>query len=283
MILKYIKEKLLHYSWDLAFGQYSDDIIKNGLSSSNIKVIKNPYKNKWFADPFILEETESSLVLLVEEFDYKINRGRIAKLTINKRLQIIENCKIILDFPTHLSFPALYRIEGDIWVHPENSQSGASYIYKYDSEHESFVERKLVINKPLADAIIIKSGECYLMYGTEDPNPNNDELHIYQADTFTGPYVEVAIEKLYSNFARMAGGIIQYNGKNIRPAQDCNGAYGRAVLFVNENKVIGKIIPHSIKYAGVHTFNTNGKTYIIDLKRYDFPYLYWLKEKIKKI
>lgn len=283
MGIKEFKEWLLHYSWDLAFGDYNEKIITNGLSKTDIKIIKNPYKNKWFADPFILDENDSTLFLLVEEFDYTINRGRIARLSINKNSQKIEECKIILDLPTHLSFPAIYSSGDDIWVLPENSKSGYSYIYRYDKDRDLLVDQRLIMDEPLVDAIICQEGEKYLMYATKEDNPNGDELHNYEADDFFGPYSEKLIEKMPSNYARMAGYMILKGGEKIRPAQNCNGAYGRAVFFVKDKDIVGKVVPNSIKHAGVHTFNTNGKTFIIDLKRYDFPYLYWIKEKLKNI
>ena len=59
-ILTKIKKKLAHYTWDLAYGEYTDDIIENGLKCINLHIIKNPFKKKWFADPFILKETKTN-------------------------------------------------------------------------------------------------------------------------------------------------------------------------------------------------------------------------------
>ena len=75
-----LKVKLAHYTWDIAYGIYSDSIITDGLKGVRVNVVKNPYKNKWFADPFILEEDENVIHFLVEEFDDSIGRGRIARL-----------------------------------------------------------------------------------------------------------------------------------------------------------------------------------------------------------
>lgn len=56
----------MHYTWDLAYGEYSDSIVTDGITKRVVKVINNPYKDKWFADPFILSDSQSTLVLLVE-------------------------------------------------------------------------------------------------------------------------------------------------------------------------------------------------------------------------
>lgn len=43
---------------------------------------------------------------------------------VNKKDNEIKECSIILDLPTHLSFPVIYNVDGEIYVHPENSASG---------------------------------------------------------------------------------------------------------------------------------------------------------------
>ena len=109
-----IKQKLAHYAWDIAYGVYSDKIVTEGLKGVKLHIVRNPYKNKWFADPFILEEDDENIQFLVEEFDYSVGRGRIARLMVDKKDNKIIECSIILDLPTHLSFPAIYRVDGEV-------------------------------------------------------------------------------------------------------------------------------------------------------------------------
>ncbi len=274
------KERLLHYTWDLAYGDYDEHLVHHSIDGVQLHLVKNPYKKKWFADPFILEVTNSELHLLVEEFDSDVKRGRIAHLTIDKRTASIIDCKIILDLPTHLSFPAIYKVGEEVYVHPENSSSGSSYMYRYDRQMEALVEPVCVCENPIADAIIVFVDGQYEMYATRDPKPNGDSLIKYKADNLIGPYKEVAKTVFQSNIARMAGAFIPTGNGLIRPAQDCNGAYGKAVLFMNDKKVISEWRPHGVKYAGIHTFNSLGDTFVIDLKKYDFALLYYLKKRL---
>lgn len=280
--LQSIKDRLLHYTWDLAYGKYDEHIVFNGLIGVNLHVVKNPYKKKWFADPFVIEVTDLELHLLVEEFDSDVKRGRIAHLTIDKQTDRITDCKIILDQPTHLSFPAIYRVGEVIFVQPENSTAGKSYMYKYDRQAEALVDPVCVCEDPIADAIIISNNGHYEMYATRNPKPNGDTLIRYEADRLTGPYKEVTQTVLTSNVARMAGAFISTKAGLIRPAQDCNGAYGRAVLFMDGERVVSELRPKGVKYAGIHTFNTLGSTFVVDLKKYDFAWLYYLKTKVKR-
>lgn len=278
-----LKEKLAHYTWDIAYGIYSDDIIENGLKGVKINVVKNPYKSKWFADPFILEENDNYIQFLAEEYDYTVNRGRIARLKVLKKDNMIEECSIILDIPTHLSFPVIYRVDEVIYVHPENSASGASFVYRYDREIDKLVEPQMVINEPIADAIIKKDGETYRMFATRIPETNGSILYEYISENLFGPYKLLGEDFFNKNTARMAGMFLKAsNGQTIRPAQDCFGGYGKAVIMYDEHKVVNRISPKSYKHAGIHTFNTLGNSFVIDYKKYDYPLIYKLLKLLKK-
>lgn len=273
-----LKQILMHYTWDLAYGVYSEEILHEGLKNTKLNNVKNPYPNKWFADPFILEEDSTSIQFLVEEFDYSVGRGRIARLLVDKGNNEIKECSVILDLPTHLSFPVIYRKDDEIYVHPENSASGASYMYRYDRKMDKLVEPKLIIKQPIADAIIRQVDNCYIMYATRNPNANGCELIEYRSSSLFGPYTEYPPLHFELNTARMAGMFIG----GIRPAQDCYRDYGKAVVLYNDKSVQCRIEPTNWRYAGIHTFNTLNQTFVIDIKKYDYPLLYKIIRKIRK-
>lgn len=273
-----LKQKLMHYTWDLAYGEFSDAILRNGLNGVVLNYVKNPYPNKWFADPFILEEDTKSIQFLVEEFDYSVGRGRIARILVDKGEKEIKECNVILDLPTHLSFPVIYRVGNEIYVHPENSASGASYMYRYDRKMDKLVEPRLIIKQPIADAIIRHVDDCYIMYATRNPNANGCELIEYRSSSLFGPYTECPPHHFELNTARMAGMFIG----GIRPAQDCYRDYGKAVVLYNDKSVQCRIEPTNWRYAGIHTFNTLNQTFVIDIKKYDYPLFYKIIRKIRK-
>lgn len=275
-------KRLMHYTWDLAYFKLDETPITH-FTSSCIQIVKNPYKDKWFADPFILSYSKGKLELLVEEFDSNVKRGRIARIEIDTNKREIVNCCIVLELPTHLSFPVIYREDGKIYVIPENSESGSFYIYEYDRTQDKLINPQLIIQKPLTDAIIDKRGEKYLVYATSLPDPNGNCLYIYEADNLFGPYKKISETLLNDKTARMAGYFIHEDEKMIRPAQDCNKEYGEAVVFYDGNSVVYRLSPHQFKYSGVHTFNTYKEMGIIDLKIYDYYPLVKLKNLIKRI
>lgn len=282
-LLYRLKTKLLHYTWDLAYGEYDDSIIREGVDWKKLHIIKNPYKKKkWFADPFILSNNEHFIELLVEEFDFKINKGRIARLVIDKDSDTIKKCNIVLELETHLSFPAIYRRGDEFWVHPENSASGKSFVYRYDRISDHLCDKILLVNAPLTDPIIHEVNGKYQMVATMLPNPNGNELNIFESDNFFGPYINLNVSNLPHKNARMAGSFIELQTKDIvRPSQDCSRDYGKAVIFEKDGVLYGKVTPQSFKYDGLHTFNVSEQLFVIDLKKYDCPIIYKIKEIIK--
>ena len=286
------KEKIAHYGWELAYGTVPAHIASNDKILKEMHEVKNPYKNKWFADPFILDATDKYIELLVEEFDKSVQRGRIARIRIDRVTDTITDCKIVLELKTHLSFPVIYRIEDTIYVHPENSASGSSYIYKYDKTADMLIEAELMLDEPVTDAIIKKIGNEYYMFATRLPEPNGDTMHIYRSATFIGGYKEFHTIKYKDCHARMGGDFIVNNGINYRIAQNCNGAYGKG-LIIESFELDGKefsgrtvkeiYMPSFSKYEGIHTYNIYGGLYIVDLKKYDYHLIHKLVTYIKRI
>ena len=82
-IVKGLFHRLTEKEWNIGFILKSPEEI---LQSDKLDVhwMKHKYKDRWFADPFILSVTESEIVLLVEEKYHPINRGRIFLLQIGR-------------------------------------------------------------------------------------------------------------------------------------------------------------------------------------------------------
>ena len=109
--------KLSHFineqHWTLGFiEQPLKDIIDG--KPYEIIYVKGMPRDRWFADPFILDYDEDRIQVLVEEFCYKLCRGRIAWLSFDRKSYRLLEYKIILDLPTHLSFNE--RMERYIFV-----------------------------------------------------------------------------------------------------------------------------------------------------------------------
>lgn len=289
----FLSSKLMHFTWDLAYmdysGHWSSDIL-----NAPYHVIRNPYKKKWFADPFILYSDEKEIILLVEEFDSQIGRGRIAKIIVDKTSNLIVDCKIILDLPTHLSFPAIYRINNETYVMPENSASGGNAVYKYDDKTDELTLVKKVSESPVVDTCLFFNNAKGYALATVMPNPNGNKLSLFFVSDTDGTLKYVKDFCFSSNVARMGGAILPDDKDDctyIRPAQNCNGDYGKSIIFQKmtlsngglQFEDIGELKPRDYRYAGIHTFNTSKDVAIIDLKKYDYPLLHQIRCLLKSI
>ena len=69
MIKEYIK-RYCDERWNIGFIQNSLDNILQG-EDIRVQWVEHDYKNSWFADPFILDVTDTDIIVLVEEFPKK--------------------------------------------------------------------------------------------------------------------------------------------------------------------------------------------------------------------
>ncbi len=247
----------------------------------DVKLVSNPLQgSKWFADPFILDYNDQEIYLLVEEMDYKIKRGRIAKLTINRKTCSITDVKILLDLNTHLSFPAIYRKDNKIYIYPENSASGALQMYEYNINTDELTLIGTLIDEMVTDAIFRTYGGGKYLISTKLPSPNGDFLYIYQE--INGEYQLAQNIQFDDQTARGAGDWFEEDARIIRPAQNCNGYYGVGLVFQEVNFENGEFtfreinrIKHPIGYDGMHTFNKYKDLCVIDYRRPIYPYVYY--------
>ena len=269
--------ELRHSLWNIGF---IEEGLKETLTNNQHKIhwVKKRINDRWFADPFILDVTDSEIIILAEEFCYKVRRGRIARVVIDRNTYEEKGFEIILDIPTHLSFPFIIRQNGKIYLMPENSASGCSTVYEYNDTTRSVTALHHLAEEPFADATIFEiNGSSYLCT-TMLPDTNSTSTKIYSLDKDELKVIErIATVKFPIVCGRNAGEIFEVDGQLYRPAQDCTLRYGHGVIlqrmmlkdgvwsFKNEQK----IYPNTFRYnQGIHTFNNYKGLIVIDGRGY---------------
>ena len=281
--------ELVTLVWDIGFVKFDETILDK--KKLNVQWVKNPYKDRWFADPFILKETENEYHVLVEEFCFKIKRGRIARIVIDKRSWSIIEMKIVLDLETHLSFPAIFRAHDKIFVYPENSASGKLNLYLWNEVLEKLELVDNLSNNPLTDAVISTDFDRPYLFSTSLPTPNENTLSIYSSDLWNGAYTLCSTQEFDEMIARGAGNLFKLKNKIIRPSQDCTKHYGHGivlseVIYKNGSftfKELKRLYPDSWAYRGIHTFNVFNNVVVVDRKRYKYLFMGTLLHKIKHL
>lgn len=274
-----LRKYVYNNHWTLGFSEDNLEEIVNGIQPT-FHWMKNPYNNRWFADPFILDVTDEYIWVLVEEYYDPIKRGRISKLTVNRRNYQLEKIDVVLELPTHLSFPVIKRIGGDIFIYPENGASNQLNLYKYNPFTNECKKERTLAKGYLADAIITDLFGKELMFTTIVPNHNGKELLVYTEED--GQYKEKREIRFESNIARNAGDWFLLNNKVYRPCQDCNERYGGAVILQEVLKSDDCFSFHEINtinaayksyQLGCHTFNHYKGLIVIDVNGYRRPFL----------
>lgn len=264
----------IHCHWNIAITDFCED-----LSLHNTRWMKHNYRDRWFADPFIIDETSDTFVILAEEFMRDERKGRLARLTVNKTDCVLLNNETILNLDTHLSFPNYIKENGKIYVYPENKIAGKTTYYEYG---DYLMPVNEISSLPLADAVIQKIGSYYYMLYTLGDECNGNHLIVQVSDKPFGPYKPHQEIVFSDNIARRAGQMFMFADRLISPAQICNNRYGEGVCLqeVTLNgtyltfKEIKRLYPTSKDYPnGFHTYNMYGHHVVIDGYRFKHPLL----------
>jgi len=277
MFIKNIYNKLSDRRWTIGFLQNSIESVIRG-EELRVQWMRHNYKDRWFADPFILDVDDSYIHVLAEEYYMPIKRAYIAKLTIDKKSKTLIDTTPILKLNTHLSYPAIIRSGKEIFVYPESGQSGKLILYKYDFNTEKLIEYRELLKEDVGDATYTNLFGEDLLFCTKPPLYNDNLLYIYRKENGRFVYSERIV--FNDNIARMAGDFFTVNGKVYRPAQDCNKSYGNGLVIQEVNQYQGKwnfkelhryYSPNLDYPLGIHTFNMYKEVITVDAVGYWHP------------
>jgi len=261
------------------------------IDGSPIRVswLQHSYTDRWFADPFILDVTPDSYLVLVEEWYDPIGRGRIAKLTIDRKTCRLIDCRPILELDTHLSFPVISRREGKIYITPENSAAGKLVRYVYNPATDEVTPDRVVSDERLTDAVYFSFQNKDYLFSTKLPDANGKELGVYTLQP-SRKYELAEVCHFPENISRMAGNFFECGGIWYRPAQVCIKSYGDAVSLQAVRREDDKwsfsevrriYSPHPNFELGFHTFNVYGDTIVVDALGFRRPVLSHFMQRLK--
>lgn len=300
-IKQYIKT-LSAERWNIGFINTSlDDILYK--KDIHIEWMKHNIQESWFADPFLLDVTDSCFIVLAEEFTKRLNKGRISKLIIDRHTYKLEKVEVVKELSTHMSFPVIIRepwfLEREkvdkeekgnfVYIMPENGESGKLKIYKYNFSINKLEDAFIVLEEDVADAVPIKIGKDIYMFCTKKPMANGNVLYVYKWDKGVCKFILIGSKVFNENVARMAGCFFVHNRKMYRPTQECNIQYGHAITLQEitcngkslcetseldieslEFKEVRRIYSTNPKLPiGMHTFNTYKGIIVTDALGFD--------------
>lgn len=228
-----------------------ESILEDGVQNGDIIWLKHKYKDRFFADPFLVDSDNDYYYILVEELRFWEEKGVISLLKVNKSTFTLVEKKIIIEEETHLSFP-FCEYKGTSII-PESVKSGKTTEYEFDLVNKCVVGKRVILNEGLIDASFYtdKNGEKWI-FASKLPNPKN-ELYAYKfkeghyTPTNSGMPIDISFEN-----TRSAGKFFELNGVVYRPVQNSVGRYGKQTNILRIIDFTGS----GYKYDVVATLNS---------------------------
>ncbi len=142
----------------------------------------------------------------------------------------------VLQRPCHLSYPFVFDWRGEVFLVPESSQAGRVELFRatrFPLEWES--AGVLLEGVRAVDATLFEhGGRWWMMVNLRAEGASSwDEMSLFHANSPLGPFVPHPRSPVVSDVrrARPAGRVFTRDGRLYRPAQDCSGHYGRALVI----------------------------------------------------
>lgn len=252
------------------------------LELSRFRVIPSPPDRYW-ADPHVLAR-DGRFYVFVEEFLHARGRARIAVLTVEPDGRVGEAVPV-LERDWHLSYPFVFEHAGRTFMVPESGSTRSIELY----ECTAFPNRWEHVHTLMDDVYAVdttllhRDGRWWLFSGICDHEGFNshDELHLFSAtDLFSSRWErhpESAVV-LDARCSRPAGGLLEHEGRLLRPAQDCSQGYGYAVQLMDvttlderryAERPFARLEPgFSPGVRGVHSLAHVPGLTVVDAKRY---------------
>jgi hypothetical protein len=247
-------------------------------------MLKRPF-DTFYGDPFPVMSHEGIIKILLEEYPFSEDYGKISLMTFNKDLIKI-NHKILLDTKSHLSYPFIFKENNKTYVFPEARKSGKLACYEYDSVNESMCFLKNILDFPLLDSTILKHNDRYWIFGTLNENETDYKLNVFFSESLLGPYTPHPSNPVKSGLdgTRSAGNFINVDSIIYRPTQNCKEEYGKSITInrvteLNEMKVvevpymnisINKRSRYNYGICKIHTINALNEIILVDGMNWTF-------------
>lgn len=253
---------------------------KNKLSTSFFRFKKIlPPKDRFWADPFIMEKNENYYIF-IEELIYKENKGKISVIVMDKNGNY-SLPEVVLERDYHLSYPFLFEENDELYMIPETAQNKTIELFKcteFPNKWEFCTN--LMENVHAVDSTIIKKDNKYWLFCNIKENEGastHDELFLFYSDSlFNQNWIPHHKNPIVSDVkkSRPAGNFFRLNNKLYRPSQNCGKRYGYG-MSINEvrkltessykENTVQYIYPNWEKHIkATHTIANTGRLTVID-------------------
>jgi len=196
---------------------------------------------RFVADPFMLFD-QKTWFMFFEILNKKDNKGVIG-LATSKDGKKWDYDSVVLEEKFHLSYPYVFRHNGEYYMIPETSNDSSVRLYKATSFPLKWVlEKKIMNGVRFVDTSVVYHNDRWWMFAC----PWEGILNLYSAEILTGKWVlhpQSPIVDNDKNIARPGGRVFLYNEKLYRIAMDVVPTYGNKlrafeIIALSENEYL---------------------------------------------
>lgn len=291
MILYNLIRQIEKSKWNIGFAKLTpDELLNNHKGLGKVEWLRHSYRDRFFADPFLLSVSDRLIEVLVEEFMYETNKGRIALLQVDPRDFSLIDRKTILELDTHLSYPVIICWDNKKFIYPENGADKRVSLYEFNEFDKTcrfyqdiLSPQKLNEFKDIvwpADSTIFEYNQKYWLFMT--PDVENSRLMIFNSNIPVGNYKQQNRIGKTNNIenSRAAGNLFKCNGIIYRPVQNCREGYGKSIKIQRvmelsednfQEETVMELYPCSNVYSrGIHTINFKNNLCVVDGRGYRY-------------
>lgn len=224
---------------------------------------------------------EGRPTIFCEHFSYRDSLGFLVAIDVERGVPGTR-LRIGPEPAVHLSYPFLIEAGGQLMCVPESSAAGEIALYRLERFPDRWTKAATLVSaRGWVDATLFQyEGRWWLAAGELAEKGANSELHLWFAQTLTGPWQAHPGNpvKIDVRSARPAGTPFWVSGVLYRPAQDCSSGYGARVKINRvlalsptefREEVVASVEPdvHGAYPGGLHTLSRLGERTLVDGKR----------------
>ncbi|MBE6927929.1 MAG: hypothetical protein E7467_05510 [Ruminococcaceae bacterium] len=270
--MKLIQKLFYDPAWSIGYRFLKDDMLPSSKSKPEYHTIRAS-RTKWYADPFVFHDGDN-VYLFVEVKEIWTDKAvlGVSKLE-GDHFSPIQTC---LKENFHLSYPNVFKFQGNYYMIPETTKTHQLRLYKADNFPYSWKLDCILMDRvDYADCSFLNvNGSAYLFCYDTEKKPAQTVLYELFLDE------KKLISRPLSKFIneRPGGNAIQTAGAIYRPLQDCKNSYGDHLLLtkMDDASPYSESLHDSIhmkdvialrdrtNYKRIHTLNRSGNIEVVD-------------------
>jgi len=235
-------------------------------SSGDLKGFRQIHspQGHFYADPFLLEHEQKSW-LFFEDFTYAERRAVIAVAEVKEDGSLAEPLPA-LSRPYHLSYPCVFRADGELYMVPESRANQSVELYRCKRFPDDWELVKTYMRGSAVDTTVwIENGLCWFFVTMRERRGGGLQLWLFYSKGIMEDWISHPANPISTDVRNSRGGgaIFRDGTRLIRPSQDCSGEYGSSftlneILALTPQEYIERpylTVKPPAGMAGTHTYS----------------------------